>query len=244
MRMSQLFMQTLREPPADVGLPGYQLLLRGGFVRSPSAGSHAFLPLGVAVRARVQQDARRVLSDMGGQEVALPTVQPADSAKHAPRTPTPEWAVSLQHAVQLSGERHRNWHLCGSHDRYLMAMAGHVIQSYRQLPTLLYHIWQPLHQEVRPTHGLFDSRETCVVDAYSLHETEADRDDLYQRLFDEFGSLVELADLAALRAVTEVDQAGCRGTDSSGHRRRGGRRLSPVTRVATRSNTPLDGRPS
>ncbi len=214
MRMSRLFVQTLRESPADVALPGCQLLLRGGFIRSPSPGSVAFLPLGVEQRRRLEDRLRQVVCSLGGQEVALPTVQPADLTGGPQGTRAPDWSTALQHSVPLAGDRYRNWAVAGASDRYLFNVARHVIRSYRQLPVLLWQLLPALQEHVRPAYGLFGSRETLVIDACSLHESEADLHDLYYRLLDEFGCLIDLANLETFRVTMDPERdaglPGCR----------------------------------
>jgi prolyl-tRNA synthetase len=171
MRMSQLLLQTLREAPGEARTPGYQLLLRGGFVK-PVSGGFAFLPLGSAVQQRLEEAARGLLRSHGGQPVALPLVRPAETGLAAPE----------EHAVRFRDRAQREMLLSASHDAVVLGAAIGVIRSYRQLPILLYETWQRFGDEDRPAGGLLGAREGRLVDAYGMYRDAVELEQGYEAL--------------------------------------------------------------
>lgn len=200
MRMSGMFFQTLREAPGDLALAGSQFLVRGGFVRSPAPGACAWLPLGAAVRQRVELALRCSLAGLGGQEIHLPTLQPVDMAPGAQAA----WGGVAHCAAPLAGERFVRWVVSDSHDHCVLELVKQIVKSYRQLPALLYHIWQPIEPELRPARGLFGARETRVLDVWDVQRAEAERSEMQQRVLDEFGHLLELAGLPVQKVVSRA----------------------------------------
>lgn len=174
MRMSQLFIQTLREAPNDARTPGYQFLVRSGLIRS-LGGGFAFLPLGVLARQRLEALICRALDEAGGQQVSMPHVQPAEIVR-----------INMQgpggRGTRFRDRAQREMILGVSHDAAILAAASGVIQSYRQLPTLVYEAWQTFRDEERTVGGLFGAREGRVVDAYSLHSSAEELGAAYQRV--------------------------------------------------------------
>jgi prolyl-tRNA synthetase len=209
MRMSQLFVQTLREAPTEAGLPGYQLLLRGGFIRPLAPGSYSFLPLGMQVRRRIETIVRRAMHIVGGQEVVLPLVQPADLWLEMGRYRLVDEDLSARPGVVRFRDRGQHKLVLGtSHEEAVLTFARSVLQSYRQLPTLLYQIWQPFRDESRTGGGLFCARETLVADGYSLHADGADLDSFYPRVQGALGDAFAQCDLKVVNATAATDESG------------------------------------
>jgi prolyl-tRNA synthetase len=186
-----MFFQTLRESPGDVSLPGSQLLVRGGFVRVLAPGAYAWLPLGAAVRERVVAALSGSMRELGAQPLHLPTLQPLDSADGT----QPAWTNPPATVAPLSPPHYAGWMVADSHARLVMELARQMVQSYRQLPALLYHAWSPLQSELHPTRGLLDGRETQVFDLWDLERVEPDRAERAQHVLDEMVHLAETADL-------------------------------------------------
>ena len=163
MRMSKLFFRTLRDTPTEAGTTGHQFLLRAGLLRPLGFGSYSFLPLGTHTRDKVETIARQAMQAVGGQEVDLPYVQSAelidgglDLEKHA--------ATPAGPAVRFRDRTQREVVLCTSQEAAILNMARSVVQSYRQLPLMVYQVWQPFRDERRTWGGLFGTREMLVVD--------------------------------------------------------------------------------
>ena len=199
MKMSQLLIQTLREAPAEARTPGYQYLVRSGLVRV-LGGGFTFLPLGVQARQRLDALIRRVLEALGGQEISTPLVQPAETARG-------DLFGQGGRGVRFRDRAQREMALNPSHDAAIVAAAAGVIQSYRQLPVLLYEVWQPFQDEERTAGGLFGAREGRVVDAYSLHSSPEELSAGYARLREALGQAIGALGLDAPAAVWAEDDS-------------------------------------
>jgi len=208
--MSRLLIHTSRQAPTKVTLPGYRFLLRGGFVRSLSAGCHCFLPPGARVRRRIEAMVHQGMRALGGQEVSLPAIQPAELwSGGAERDDLIGQTVSsLRGTVHLGETDRRDIVLATSHEESLLAVARSTIQSYRQLPVLLYQVWQVFQDRRQAGAGLFGARETLVADAYSLHPNQADLDGFYPQVQAEFGRIFDRCRLEVLVSAADRDDAG------------------------------------
>ncbi len=204
MRMSNLFVQTLRDTPTEAGTPGYQFLLRAGLIRALGHGTYGFTPLGTQARRKIKAMVRRALQVLGGQEVDLPHIQPADLVsenldleKTVPPLAGPpvRFRDRMQHAVVLNT----------SQEAVILNMTRGVVQSYRQLPLMLYQIWEPFRDESRTWGGLFGDREALVVDGYSLHTDSSDLEDFYPRVQEAFRELFERCQLSVLNVTADTD---------------------------------------
>ena len=210
MRMSRLLVQTSREAPTKVTLPGYRFLLRGGFVRPLSAGCHCFLPPGARVRRRIEAMVHQGMRVLGGQEVSLPAIQPAELWSGAAERDDliGQTVSSLRRQVHLGETGQRDIVLATSHEELLLAVARTTIQSYRQLPALLYQAWPVCQAQRQAGAGLFGARETLVADAYSLHPNEADLDRFYPQVQAEFGRIFDQCRLEVLVSAAGRNHAG------------------------------------
>jgi prolyl-tRNA synthetase len=193
-RASQLFLPTLREAPADAEALSHKLLVRGGFIRQVSAGLWTFLPLGWRVHRRVEQIIREEMDAIGGQEMLMPVLTPAELWETTGRIKIPE----IFHLQDRNG---RHLILPLTHEE-TVTFHAREIQSYKQLPQLWYHFAIKGRDEPRPRGGLLRVREFIMKDAYSF-----DRDDegvrtsfeanraAYHRIFERCG--VEVYDVQA-----------------------------------------------
>ncbi|GAB4533396.1 MAG: proline--tRNA ligase [Anaerolineae bacterium] len=200
MRMSKLFLQTLRDTPAEAGSAGFQLLLRAGLLRPLGQGGYGFTPLGTAARRRVTAVARRALQAVGGQEVDLPGVQPAAGQAYSDlswekTSPPVRFRDRTQHEVVLST----------SQETAILSLARGVVQSYRQLPLLLYQVWAPFRDEARTGGGLFGARESLLVDGYSLHTDGGDLADFYPHIQGALGQVFERCELNVLSVMADTE---------------------------------------
>jgi prolyl-tRNA synthetase len=174
MRMSQLFFQTQREAPSEARTPGFQFLVRAGFVRS-LGGGYAFLPLGIRARQRIEATVCDALSTAGGQPISVPLVRSAELAAAA-------LADADSRPIRFRDRAAREMIIEAGHEGAVLAAAEGVIQSYRQLPVVLYETWQQLRSEDRLVGGLLGAREGRVIDAYSLHADAASLSEGYERI--------------------------------------------------------------
>ncbi len=147
MRMSQLFFQTLREAPSEARTPGFQFLVRAGFVRS-LGGGYAILPLGISARQKIEAAVCDALRATGGQPVSVPLVRSAEQAAAA-------LADADSRPIRFRDRAAREMVIEAGHEGAILAAAEGVIQSYRQLPVVLYETWQQLRGEERLVGGVF-----------------------------------------------------------------------------------------
>ena len=210
MRMSQLLIQTLRQTPTEATLPGHQFLLRGGFIRTLAPGSYSFLPLGAQVRHKIATAVRRALRAIGGQEVALPQIQPADLwvAPESRGEVAGDGFPFRREAIHFRDRSQRPLLLGTGHEEAVLTLARSVIQSYRQLPVLLFQIWSQFRDQAQAGGGLFGARETLVVDGYSLHTDETDLSTFAPRVRQALMDVCQQCGVTPLQAIAEVDSSG------------------------------------
>jgi prolyl-tRNA synthetase len=163
MKITQLFSQTLRDNPTEAEVASHQLLLRAGFIRQLAAGVFTLLPLGQRVLMRLMTILREEINAIGGQEILMPIVNPAEIWIHSGR----------YHEIdaELSRFRDRNYRemvLAMTHEEVVADLIRKEIHSYRQLPKLVYHIQTKWRDDPRPRAGLIRAREFIMKDSYSL----------------------------------------------------------------------------
>src|SRR5690349_4117048 len=163
-RASQLFLPTLRDNPADAEAVSHKLLVRGGFIRQVSAGLWTFMPLGWRVHRKVEQIIREEMDAIGGQEVLMPVLTPAELWETTGRLSIPE----IFHIEDRTG---RHYILPLTHEE-TVTFHAREIGSYKQLPQLWYHFQTKDRDEPRPRGGLLRLREFVMKDAYSFDRDE------------------------------------------------------------------------
>jgi prolyl-tRNA synthetase len=185
-RASQLFLPTLRDPPADAEAVNHKLLVRGGFVRQVTAGIWTFLPLGWRVHRKVEQIIREEMDGIGAQEMLMPVLTPFELWQQTGRD-------YIQELFRLKDRKGADYVLPMTHEE-TVTFHARELQSYRQLPQMLYHFSIKERDEPRPGKGLIRLREFIMKDAYSF-----DRDaeglaksfelqrEAYHRIFDRLG---------------------------------------------------------
>jgi prolyl-tRNA synthetase len=185
-RASQLFLPTLRDDPADAEAVSHKLLVRGGFIRQVSAGIWTYLPLGWRVYRKVEQIIREEMNTIGGQEMLMPLLTPAELWERSGRIRIPE-------VFKLKDRAGRDFVLPMTHEE-TVTFHAREIQSYRQLPQILYHFSVKDRDEPRPRGGLIRVREFIMKDAYSFDRDEAGLDvsfrkhsQAYHRIFQRCG---------------------------------------------------------
>ena len=185
MRMAHLFGRTLRDAPGDVELPSHKYMIRAGMIRPLGAGIYSLLPLGWRVVRKVEQVIREEIDAIGGQEMMMPVVHPADVWKESGRYD----AVGPE-MTRFKDRGDRDMVLAMTHEEVVADLARQEINSYRQLPMLVYHIQTKWRDEPRARGGLIRVREFTMKDSYSLDLDEAGLDlqyrnhwNAYERIF-------------------------------------------------------------
>ena len=164
MRLSELFVPTLREDPAGAEAASHRLLVRGGFARQLGAGLFTFLPLGWRVYKKVEQVVREEMNAIGGQEMLMPVVTPAELWERTGRYDIPE-------LYKLQDRLGRPLVLAMTHEETITFHAREI-RSYRELPQILYHFQTKERDEPRPRGGLLRVREFIMKDSYSFDRDE------------------------------------------------------------------------
>ncbi len=174
MRLSHLFFTTLRDDPADAEMPSHRLLVRAGYVRQLGAGIYSLLPLGFRMTKRVEQVIREELNAIGGQEMEMPVVHPADLWRETGRYDAigPEMA-------RFKDRGDRDMVLAMTHEEVVADLLRDIVRSYRQLPMIVYHFQTKFRDEPRSRGGLIRVREFVMKDSYSCDRDEAGLDAAY-----------------------------------------------------------------
>jgi prolyl-tRNA synthetase len=203
MRLSQLFFTSLRDDPADVEMPSHRLLLRAGYVRQLGAGIYSLLPLGFRVAQRVTQIIREEQDAIGGQELLMPVVHPADLWRESGRYDKigPEMG-------RFKDRAGRDMVLAMTHEEVIADLLRDVVKSYRQLPVMLYHFQTKFRDEPRSRGGLIRVREFTMKDAYSCDLDEAGLDKSYQ---DQYGAYEKTFKRLGLDTIAVASDVGMMG---------------------------------
>jgi prolyl-tRNA synthetase len=206
MRQSLLFGRTVREIPADAHIPSHQLLIRAGMVRQLSAGLYTALPLAQRAMRKIEQIIREEMDAVGGQEVSMPLVHPAELWQETGRYQ----ALAGKELLAFRDRNEREFVLAMTHEESITYHARQEIRSYRQLPLMVYQIKLKFRDEPRPRAGLIRVREFTMKDAYSFH---ADRDDLeryYMEVYDAYARIFARCGVPTI--VVESDPGMIGGT--------------------------------
>lgn len=189
LRMDRLFLRTLREDPADAEVPGHRLLLRAGYIRRAAPGGYSYLPLGKLVLDRLADLVRAELTAIGGQEVHLPALLPADPYQTSGR-----FTEFGQLLFRLRDRRGGEYVLAPGHEEAVTQLVRDVCSSYRDFPLILFQVQPRFRDEARPRAGLLRGREFLLQDSYSfdldpagLTEAYAAHRAAYQRIADRLG---------------------------------------------------------
>ncbi|MBV9090889.1 MAG: proline--tRNA ligase [Mycobacteriaceae bacterium] len=188
-RMSELFVRTLREDPADAEVPSHKLLIRAGYVRPVAPGLYTWLPLGLRVLRKVERIVREEMNAIGGQEILLPALLP-----RAPYETTNRWTEYGDGVFRLKDRRGADYLLGPTHEELFTLTVKGEYSSYKDFPLRLYQIQTKYRDEARPRAGILRGREFVMKDSYSFDVDDeglkaaydAHRE-AYQRMFDRMG---------------------------------------------------------
>lgn len=176
MRMSSLFLRTLREDPADAELPGHKLLVRAGYIRRAAPGVYTWLPLGLRVLRKVERVIREEMDAIGGQELLFPALLPRD-----PYEATNRWTEYGDNLFRLTDRKGADMLLGPTHEEMFTLAVKDMFSSYKELPLTLYQIQTKYRDEARPRAGLLRGREFVMKDSYSFDLDDAALEASYQR---------------------------------------------------------------
>ncbi|MCK9444823.1 MAG: proline--tRNA ligase [Tissierellaceae bacterium] len=178
MRMSKIYMPTLREMPAEAEIPSHKLLLRAGMIRKLVSGIYSYLPLGYRVIRKVEQIVREEMDDAGSQELLMSAIQPREIWEATGR-----WDNFGPEMFKLRDRNDREFCLGPTHEEYFTNLIKDEIKSYKQLPLNLYQIQTKYRDEKRPRFGLMRCREFIMKDAYSFDVDEDSMKVAYENMW-------------------------------------------------------------
>ena len=203
MRMSAMFSQTLREAPADAEVASHILLLRAGFVRQLASGIFSSLPLAHRSEGKIKDIIRREMEAIGGQEVTMPVVHPADIWKETGRFYEIDAEMS-----RFTDRGDRDMVLAMTHEEVVTDLVRKEIKSYRQLPQLIYQIQTKWRDDPRPRSGLLRVREFAMKDSYSL---DVDEEGLERQYRDHYQAYFNIYNRCGLSTVAVKADPGMMG---------------------------------
>lgn len=184
-RLSTLFLRTLREDPSEAEVDSHKLLLRAGYIRRAAPGVYTWLPLGLLVKAKVEQVVREEMNRSGAQEVFFPALLPRE-----PFEITNRWTEYGDNLFRLQDRKKADYLLAPTHEEMFTLLVKDLYSSYKDLPVCLYQIQNKYRDEARPRAGLLRGREFVMKDAYSFDVTDEGlrhayqgQRDAYERIF-------------------------------------------------------------
>ncbi|SHT19875.1 Prolyl-tRNA synthetase ProS [Mycobacteroides abscessus subsp. abscessus] len=188
-RLSELFVRTLRDDPADAEVPSHKLLIRAGYVRPVAPGVYSWLPLGLRVLRKIENIVREEMNAIGGQEILLPALLP-----RAPYETTNRWTEYGDSLFRLKDRRDNDMMLGPTHEELFALTVKGEYSSYKDFPVILYQVQTKYRDEARPRAGILRGREFVMKDSYSFDTSDdglkaayhAHRD-AYQRIFGRLG---------------------------------------------------------
>jgi prolyl-tRNA synthetase len=202
MRMSHSFGKTLREAPAEAELISHQLLIRGNFIRPLGAGIYTFMPLGYRVIRNIWTILAEEMDAIGGQEMWMPNLHPS-----AVWEATGRWhTVDVLMKLEASGGR--QYALSPTHEEVVVDLALREIESYRDMPRMVYHISKKFRDEPRPRGGLLRLREFIMKDAYSLDTSEEALDEYYPSMVQAYLNIFNRCGVSVVPINADVGAMG------------------------------------
>jgi prolyl-tRNA synthetase len=181
MRVSQFFLTTTKEAPADAEIVSHRLMLRAGLIRRLAGGIYSWLPLGLRVVRKVEAIVREEMNRAGAIEVFMPAVQPAELWQESRR-----WQKYGPELLRLKDRHDREFCIGPTHEEVITDIARREIRSYRQLPVHFYQIQTKFRDEIRPRFGVMRGREFTMKDGYSFHASYDDLVREYRNMHDTY----------------------------------------------------------
>ena len=184
MRVSQFFISTLKEAPAEAELISHNLMLRAGLIKRLGSGLYTWMPLGLRVLRKIEAIVREEMNKSGAIELIMPAIQPAELWQESGR-----WDVFGPQMLKIK-DRHDNDFCFGpTHEEVITDIARREISSYRQLPLNFYQIQTKFRDEIRPRFGVMRAREFLMKDAYSFHPDTDSLEETYQLMFQTYSRI-------------------------------------------------------
>jgi prolyl-tRNA synthetase len=203
MRLSTLFFSSLRDDPAEAEMTSHKLLVRAGYVRQLGSGIYTILPLGFRVQKKVEQIIREEIDAIGGQEMEMPVVHPAELWRESGR-----YQKIGPEMVRFKDRGGRDMVLAMTHEEVVADLLRDLVKSYRQLPAIVYHFQTKFRDEPRARGGLIRVREFVMKDSYSLDADEAGLDRSYRAHYEAYSRIFERLGLHTVTVGADVGIMG------------------------------------
>ena len=184
MRVSQFFISTLKEAPAEAELISHKLMLRAGLIKRLGSGLYTWMPLGLRVLRKIENIVREEMNKSGAIEVLMPAIQPAELWQETGR-----WDVFGPQMLKIKDRHEHDFCFGPTHEELITDIARKEIKSYRQLPLNFYQIQTKFRDEIRPRFGVMRAREFIMKDAYSFHTDENSLMQTYQLMYETYSRI-------------------------------------------------------
>lgn len=200
-RLSELFLRTLREDPADAEVPSHKLLVRAGYVRRVAPGVYTWLPLGLRAMRKIEDVIRQEMNAIGGQEMLFPALLPRDPYEQSNR-----WMEYGDNLFRLKDRKGADMLLGPTHEEMFATAVKDMYSSYKDFPVTLYQIQTKYRDEERPRAGVLRGREFTMKDSYSFDMTDEGLDESYARHRKAYQNIFDRL---------EIDYAICKATSGA-----------------------------
>ena len=207
MRVSQFFISTLKEAPAEAELSSHKLMIRAGLIKRLGSGLYSWMPLGLRVLRKIENIVREEMNKSGAIELLMPAIQPAELWQETGR-----WDVFGPQMLKIK-DRHKNDFCFGpTHEEIITDIARREIKSYRQLPLNFYQIQTKFRDEIRPRFGVMRAREFIMKDAYSFHKDETSLTQTYQLMYKTYQQIFTRIGLSFRAVAADTGAIGGSGS--------------------------------
>ncbi len=200
-RLSSYFLPTEREPPGDAQAISHQLMVRAGLIRQIGSGLWSWLPAGWRVHQRIVQIVREEMNAIGGQEMLMPVLHPAELWRRTNR-------YDIDEVFKLKDRRGADMVLALSHEEVVTAHVAAAVRSYRDLPLILYHFQVKERDEARPRAGVLRTREFIMKDSYTFDRDREGLDEAYQKHVVAYDRMMDRCGLEWYRVEADVGVMG------------------------------------
>src|SRR5947209_14661827 len=205
-RLSSYLTPTRREAPADAEAISHKLMVRAGLIRQVGSGLWSWLPAGWRVHQRIVEIVREEMNNIGGQEMLMPVLQPAEPWRRSGRYPVEE-------LFKLNDRRGADMVLALTHEEIVTLHVASAVRSYRDLPLILYHFQIKERDEARPRAGALRTRDVIMKDSYTFDRDREGHDAAYDKHVVAYDRMMDRCGLERYRVESDVGMMGGHGAD-------------------------------
>lgn len=203
MKLSQYFLPTLKESPADAEIISHKLMLRASMIRKVAAGIYTWLPLGLRVLQKVEQIIREEMNRAGALEIFMPNIQPAELWQETQR-----WEAYGPLMLRMKDRHEREFCFGPTHEEVITDLVRGELRSYKQLPLTLYQIQTKFRDEIRPRFGILRGREFMMKDAYSFNIDKKSLEETYEKMYQAYSKIFDRLGLTYRAVLADSGDIG------------------------------------